>query len=512
MRKFTLVSIILLILVVIFSIIGFASVENLEIIKIGLIYGNEDGTNVLNTVDTAFEFGEIVNDNYVTHAQFPNIKSFYFVKDDSAHVKLTGYADYASAIQIISQYNLTNYFVVKDQGFSIYSPAMSNDQINQAMSSLSQMGLATAKAEPNANLVMLFSGQVFFGYDASLGEFLVAPINQQLMGNPFSFNGKLYRGGIGAKRQNTQSLTLINYVRMNEYLYGVLPKEMSKDWPIEALKAQAVVARNFAITNQNKFNNYGFNLDDTVNSQVYGGYSVEGPISNQAVEETKNVVLKYDDMMVNGYYHSNSGGYTENSENVWSQALPYIKGVYDPFSLGAPNDEWSVSYSRSDIERTLNDQGYKIGTLKDFIVSDYTQNNRVYNARITGTAGVVDLEKQKIRGVFGYNTIKSTLISIIPDNSVVLTDGKEFVQSGPSQLTVLSGDNTITTVSNTFVVKSSSTEKNIPLVATSYTVSGKGWGHGLGMSQWGAKSMADQGFSFEDILTFYYTGTHIEQE
>jgi stage II sporulation protein D len=122
---------------------------------------------------------------------------------------------------------------------------------------------------------------------------------------------------------------------MQEYLYGVVPREMSKTWPLEALKAQAVVARTFAITNQNKFMHLGFNMDNSVLSQVYGGYDWEGPISNQAVDETIGMLLYYNTTLASAYYHSNSGGYTANSENVWSSEVPYLRSVFDPYSIGA---------------------------------------------------------------------------------------------------------------------------------------------------------------------------------
>lgn len=514
MRKFASVLTILLILCGIFSIIGFAATEELEIIKIGLQYSdstNADGKPlVLNQTDTHFEFGQVSNNQYMTLVDFNQVNKFYYDKDNLYHVAISGFADYASAKAIIDQKGLSQAFVVKDKAYSVYSQGYDSSTANAEVIRWQSLGLQATLKQPSKSLVILKQNSVFFGYDASCGEFLMAPAGGNLKDKHFTFNGTGYRGGIGAKRQNTTDITLINYIHMDEYLYGVVPKEMSKNWPIEALKAQAVVARNFALVNQNKFMQYGFNLDNTTTSQAYGGFDWEGPISNQAVDETVGIKLMYDHTLVSGYYHSNSGGYTENSENVWSAELPYIKGVYDPFSLGAPNDAWSVEMTKDEIEQTLSKAGYQVGSLKNFYVSDYTDNNRVYNARFVGTTGSVDIEKQKIRGLFGYNTIKSTLLTVTPNNAVTYTDGQDFYSGSPAVLSVVSGNGTVSTINSDFAMFDGDQNVQKDFSADSYTISGKGWGHGLGMSQWGAKQMADQGFEFDQILTFYYTGTHIE--
>ena len=130
--------------------------------------------------------------------------------------------------------------------------------------------------------------------------------------------GTDYRGGITAKRLTNSDMTIINKLPLEEYLYGVIPSEMPASWPVEALKAQAIAARGFAVTNFNKYKRFDFNLCTTTYSQVYKGYSGEHPNTNKAVDQTRDMVIFYNGKLVEPYYHSNSCGYTEDSENVWT--------------------------------------------------------------------------------------------------------------------------------------------------------------------------------------------------
>jgi len=487
---------------------GFAETKDETIIKIGLQYTSIDNNTSKDLVtikgNQTFEFGEVIDGKYYTHFQ-TTIDTFSFDKDNGYHAVSGPFSSYEEALM----YTSFGGFVVKKDDYYLYSSSSDQNAANAEVVKLNNNGLPTVLEGPNPNLVVVKNGQVLLGFEATR-DYLMVPSGSNLLGSFSYYDDVTYRGGFGAKRLNTNDITLINYLYMDEYLYGVVPREMSKDWPIEALKAQAIVARNFAVSNMNKFSHYGFNLDNTVNSQVYGGYKWEGPISNQAVDETSGLVLKHEDTLVNAFYHSNSGGYTENSENVFSSPLPYIKGVYDPFSIGAPNDSWSLSYSKSYIEGKLRDYGYDIGNLKDFYVSEYTAQNRVYEIIARGTRNEVSLPKQDIRKVFGYNEVKSGLLTIVPDNAITVSDGYDIEEKSPSTISVVSADGVVTALSSNITIQGQTTVSQTSSASDNYVISGSGWGHGLGMSQWGAKKMAESGFDFEQILTFYYTNTHIE--
>jgi stage II sporulation protein D len=267
-----------------------------------------------------------------------------------------------------------------------------------------------------------------------------------------------YRGAITATRKNSHWLTIINRLSIEQYLYGVVPREMPSSWHMEALKAQAVAARGFAMANIGKYQNNGFDLCTTVNTQVYGGYSSEHQRTNQAVDQTSGKVMTADGKLVIPYYHANSGGHTESSEYVWNEAVSYARGVSDPYSLNEPYAEWETNLSHQEIEQMLLERQIDIGSITDLMITDTSPNGRVQELVINGTHGYHILHKQQTRWVFG-------------------------LRSNYYEMT---------------------------LQQQSVVFSGRGSGHGIGMSQHGARGMAEDGYSWQQILSHYYTGIRIE--
>ncbi len=141
-----------------------------------------------------------------------------------------------------------------------------------------------------------------------------------------NLNGKYYRGSIKLIKNNN-NYYIINRVSLEEYLYGVVPKEIPSSAPLEALKAQAIVSRSYSLSNLNKHIKDGYNLCDSTHCQVYGGYSAEKDSTNTAVDKTKGMILEYNDRAVDAVFHSSSGGHTESSENVWGTKIPYLVAV-----------------------------------------------------------------------------------------------------------------------------------------------------------------------------------------
>lgn len=123
------------------------------------------------------------------------------------------------------------------------------------------------------------------------------------------------------------SVNLVNKLPLEMYLRGVVPSEMSSRWPTEALKAQAIAARSYAVANLNKHASQGFDLDDTPKDQAYGGASAERESSNKAVSETEDIVLVYNKQVIPAYYCASAGGQTTNSGVPWSHNLPFLKSV-----------------------------------------------------------------------------------------------------------------------------------------------------------------------------------------
>ncbi len=267
-----------------------------------------------------------------------------------------------------------------------------------------------------------------------------------------------YRGAVTALRHTDHLLTIINRLPIEQYVYGVVPKEMPATWHIEALKAQAVAARGFALANIGKFSQLGFDVCNTVNSQVYGGYESEKSSTTKAVDETYGKVMSANGELVIPYYHSNSGGMTESSEYVWSEAVSYVRSVNDPYSMEAPHAQWQSSIPFHELELTLVEKQIDIGRITDVQIINMSPNGRVLELEITGTHGSHSIFKQESRWIFG---LKSNYFNMSVNNDAV-------------------------------------------------TFNGFGYGHGVGMSQHGARVMAETGFSWQQILEHYFTGIRIE--
>ncbi|QIB26546.1 SpoIID/LytB domain-containing protein [Caloranaerobacter azorensis] len=327
-------------------------------------------------------------------------------------------------------------------------------------------------------------------------------------------NGSNYRDYLTLNRIDKE-LIIINYLPLEHYLYGVVPREMSANWPLEALKAQAVAARNYALISLKRHDDLGYDLCDTQHCQVYAGYDWENIKSNKAVDETYGKVLKYNGKLVNAYFHSTSGGHTENSENVWEYEIPYLRGVKDDFSIGSPNYSWQLVLNNKEIKERLEANDISIGdicSVEPLVRSEY---GRVLELKIEGTDGVEILKKEKSRKVFGYASLKSTWFDVKSDADVYVVSGVNFkpVKTTLNKVYIVSANGMVTNTRNVYSqVKITNGDKTniMPVIPNMYVFEGRGWGHGVGMSQWGAKKMAELGYNYKQILEYYYTGAKVE--
>lgn len=337
-------------------------------------------------------------------------------------------------------------------------------------------------------------------YDDSLN----IKFSSSIASNNIRIQNKPYRGNISFKVDSSNKLTVINSLPIEDYLYGVVAKEMPASWNKEALKAQAISARNYAVKNLNKYKKLGFDLCTTQNSQVYGGVDAENFNTNKAVDETRGILAYYNGEVAELYYHSSSGGKTENSENIWSNAVPYLKAVDDPYSLGSPNDYWEYKISKSELEKLLNNKDKNIGNLIGIRIDNVSSNGRVLKLTIIGDKSEVSLEKESIRGFLGYSNLKSNWFEVNGKNKYNQTISNNSYIAAFNDLQLFLNK----TDSNTLGIYPNSNNSDI-IASQDYLFQGKGYGHGLGMSQYGAKTMADQGFSFDEILKYYFRGIDV---
>lgn len=334
--------------------------------------------------------------------------------------------------------------------------------------------------------------------------------------------GNSYRGRLEAGRYGENGVTAVNVLPLEQYLYGVVPSEMSYAWPMEALKAQAVCARGYALVTAEPGSSgslaKGYKLTDTTLHQAYKGYGVEQKSTNRAVDATRGETVCFDNRVVRTYYFSTSGGSTEAVEDVWGSNISYLRSVSDIYENNPAKKPWLVSMTKAEIRSRLQARGKKIGNVVDVKPEITTQTGRIYSLKIEGTEGSVTLEKDQVRSVLGLYSTKFKVVKYGEQPDIVSVRGKydtkqkrindswiigkggkaKKADAGMEQYVVLSADNRTGFASEA----PSSSDKII--------FAGTGFGHGVGMSQSGARGMAEAGFTYKEILKHYFTGTKVQ--
>ncbi|MBP2628222.1 MAG: SpoIID/LytB domain protein [Firmicutes bacterium] len=314
-------------------------------------------------------------------------------------------------------------------------------------------------------------------------------------------NKKQYRGNIDIHiTHGSAVLTIVNTLPIEQYLYGVIAKEMSPSWHFEALKAQAVAARTYALYNLNKHQNDDYDVCATTDCQIYDGRESEVTQVIKAVDNTSGQVIMAQGKVIPAYFHSSSGGYTENSENVWGTYESYLRGVVD-YDQNSPLYKWEKKLTTNELTAAINKAGYTIGIIKAIELPPLTSkpmntpergvSGRVKVIQFIGSTGSAQLTGEQLRKILG---LKSTLFDVS-----VMVPVEQAVDFGQSFITDKKEIHRISGRPNEIIV-----------------ISGFGWGHGLGLSQWGAKAMAEQGPQgdstyFKEILKHYYQGTTIKK-
>ncbi|MEL6939978.1 MAG: SpoIID/LytB domain-containing protein [Cyanobacteria bacterium J06598_1] len=262
-----------------------------------------------------------------------------------------------------------------------------------------------------------------------------------------------YRGRVMVT-MDAGELVAVNHVDLEDYLYSVVGSEMPTSWPQAALQSQAVAARSYALYKRSRSSNPLFDLGGTTSHQVYKGLAQEHPNTISAVDATESQVVTHNGQVIEAIFHSSSGGGTENAGDVWSSDVPYLRGVED-FDQNSPVFNWEETFSLSEFSNKIGD----IGTVHTVGTPQYTEGGRVASISFAGDDGTETLRGRDVRSAL---RLRSTRFEIeLDDDSVIVT--------------------------------------------------GSGFGHGVGMSQWGARSLAERGWSYEQILQHYYQSTAIAQ-
>ena len=289
------------------------------------------------------------------------------------------------------------------------------------------------------------------GQDAGSDLLYLPPVP----GSTVVIAGQTYRGGLLLKAAGGV-VNAVNVVDLEDYLRGVVAAEMPANWPLEALKSQAVIARTYAAARINPASFYDLCAGESC--QVYGGVSRELPASDAAIAATRNQVVSYAGAAAKTYFSSDSGGYTASSQETWGQDIPYLMARPDPASLG-PNSRWTLSVPLSRVADVASRYGVQLGKLRSVAVTSVSTSGREQSVQNSGAGG-----SRTLRGDGAGGFVRS------------LGAKSSRVNFGGSD----------------------------PLL-----ISGAGAGHGVGLSQYGASGLARQGWNYLQIMGFYYNGCSI---
>ncbi|MBL8022728.1 MAG: SpoIID/LytB domain-containing protein [Elusimicrobia bacterium] len=270
-------------------------------------------------------------------------------------------------------------------------------------------------------------------------------------------NKRVYRGQIELTRKGA-GIRVVNILSVEDYVRGVLQMETSDKWPEQSLKAQAVISRTYGLRNRGRHGRSGYDLCSKPHCQVYGGVAAERKKTDTAVEQTRGEVLvDRKRHLVSTVFHSSCGGSTESAENVWEHGgAPHLKAARCSWCKSNPYAHWVARVPYDLVWSRLKAAGVDVGHIRAIGVLSHTPSGRVYKLRLYGDQGKMDLLANKFRTVVDPRLIRSTLWTGISKRN------------------------------------------------GAWQIHGRGWGHGVGVCQWGMKGQADKGRSYGDILRTYY--------
>ncbi len=488
-----------------------------DTIRIGLFYGST--AKEICTVSASGGIAvNIANEtNCWPITQDESVSSVLVKKDTTYHVEIPeSYGDYESVWQAKTALRSSGYpafTAYRDGAFYVWVGAYPTEaEAAQAASSLGGEVL-----RPQAKRVLVYAGDlIWMGVQDEASYLTLSPVSGNL-----SVEGTAYRGNVQFMRRDTGDMTVVNVVGFDDYLCGVVPREVSAEWSYEAVKAQAVVSRTFAVTNMNKYETYGFHLDSTTNSQAYAGIAVEHPASNQAVYDTHNEVVLYEGKPAKTYFFASSGGKTGTASDAWGGGdEPYLKSVDDPYEdpETATHARWEMTFTAQELKEKLAAQDVYIGDITDVKV-EYSDSGRAIRTVFYGTEGEKEYLRENIRWVLGvYSTAftvsRSGEQQTAGEEICALDAYNSFTSFAVSSATKLLSAEGITDAALPLCILSADGQRVLESTAYGsatgdFIFTGRGWGHGVGMSQWGAKGMAENGFNYREILQHYFLGTEI---
>ncbi len=524
-----------------------------ESIRVGLYYGSNAmaTANLENEVGSGYQLGTFDDSGVFTALGETAETQITICKD--ANLYLSGGSFYetptAAAYQLIGAYHVQlpdtydTYAAAAAaaQGYPYGFPAYVDGQyvVRFEFYSSAANASADAAAYPGSQIVGASStcytvvetntGRILFELDSG-GEYLaVMPISQGAMAQTW-FRGYQYYGGFQYMRRSGNDLSVINFVSEDLYVAGVLPYEFVVNEDLESLKAGAVAIRTYANASV-KHAALGFDVCNSTDCQVYRGiYTGTGAEDVlQAVEETAGECAYYTGQLIEALYFSSDGGATEDAVNAWGSDVPYLQGKPDPYeeTISFNGKSWSYTVTAAQLQALVQSQGELCGTVTGFAVTELTDNGNVQEITITDSSGrqftyrgddvrilqnlpgVTYMSRRFTVTANGGQTgaASSTEEFSVYDGTTTVTDDQVTAVTA-NGTEVLEAPATVITASGTYTVGGTASTPSAS--GEGWTISGGGYGHNIGMSQWGAYAMGLQGYDYREILQFYYTGITIQ--
>ncbi|GMQ59263.1 hypothetical protein AN1V17_36600 [Vallitalea sediminicola] len=506
----------------------YAKDDIIQELRVGLrqLYENKEAITVNNKV---LNMGYIVDDEYISEQVFMSDEGFTF-KPATANYLISinsfeTYDETKEQVKILKEQGYKAYVGNTSKGiWKLYIKAENSDESKIIFFKLNGQNNLTYEqvSDNNCRTMMELSVDDALIMENTYGHPQFSPMGNDEDTNFIDLGDRQYRGRLEFGRYDESGITAINIVSMNYYLYSVLASEMSPSWPIEALKAQALAARNYAVYYMQKDSKYPdkpYVVCDKTNSQAYKGCSVEHANTMIAVNETANKLIYHQGEVIQATFFSTSGGHTENSENVWNGTVPFLKGVPDIYEMQPAKKPWIEELTAEEIKQRLAKYNIDIGDITDVIPMGYTEGKRVIDLKIVGTKGEHIINKETIRNWLGLYSRKFTIVKEDYSNKKmfnVMSAGSFVKVKNINNMYVATGSNSSRKLSindEQLIILSKHNIDGIPTMVgkkDTYIFVGQGYGHGVGMSQSGAKGMALEGFTYDEILKYYYKGVDIK--
>lgn len=296
----------------------------------------------------------------------------------------------------------------------------------------------------------------------SVPKMKTAAIRLRAKDNIIRVGGKQYRGIIEIRKKTNGTLLVVNELDIEDYLKGVVSAEVPNGWSLEALKAQAVASRTYALYQKRENAGRAYHILSSVNSQLYHGHEGERKNASKAVQATRGMVLLYGEHVIPAFYHSSCGGHTEDASELWGIDVPYLKGVDCDCQEISPFGLWEKRIPLAKVKSALARIGYPTNEIAEIKIGALTHAGRVKTVAISAQTKSTAVPGEPLRAALGNTVIPSIFYE-------VEMSGNEVVFSG------------------------------------------RGNGHGVGLCQWGAQEMALRGMDFRSILSHYYPGTNLNK-